>query len=201
MTRVVGLMSEFIVGGLLHMIEDDVMNVVLPPAFGTDANAQDFDWVTHEIHGAMWSNYQFVDAGNNDENFMHMVLVAPLTVFRVDPKDQVHPSALGLWVEPPPQFTYKIDLMKLGYEVASQFASALKKGQSVTAAAVTGVADVTVPVNVESTGPGAVPENDSRSVSKAAEKCKVKSSTKSWAEVADDSMRCRNRTRWELPLA
>ena len=44
MTQVVGLMSDYIVGRLLCMIEGDVMNMVLPPAFGIDAKARDFDW-------------------------------------------------------------------------------------------------------------------------------------------------------------
>ena len=43
MTRVIGPMSEYIIGHLLCMIEGDVMNIVLPPAFGTDAKARDFD--------------------------------------------------------------------------------------------------------------------------------------------------------------
>ena len=42
MMQVTGLMSEYIIGHLLRMIEGDVMNVVLPPAFGTDAKAWDF---------------------------------------------------------------------------------------------------------------------------------------------------------------
>ena len=41
MTRVIGPTSGFIVGRLLHMIEDDIMNVALPPTFGTDADTQD----------------------------------------------------------------------------------------------------------------------------------------------------------------
>ena len=123
MTQVIRSMSAYIVSQLLQMIKDNVMNVVLPLAFGTNANAQDFDWVPRAICGVMWSNYQFVDAENNDENFTHMVPVAPPTV----------------------------------------------------------------PINAESTGPGSIPKNDSHSISKATEKCKVKSSMKSWAEVADDS--------------
>ena len=102
MTQVVGLTSEYIVGQLLHMIEGEVMTVMLPPAFGTDAKAQDFDWIPHPIRGTMWSNYQLVDPGNGDENFTHMVPVAPSDVFRVDPGDQVCQSALRIHVEPPP---------------------------------------------------------------------------------------------------
>ena len=72
------------------MIEEDVMNIVLPPAFGSDGKARDFDWVPYPICGVMWSNYQFVDVSDGDENFTHVVLVAPLDIFRVDPGDQVH---------------------------------------------------------------------------------------------------------------
>ena len=80
------------------MIEDDVMNMVLPPAFGTDAKARDFDWVPHPIRGAMWSNYQFVDMEDRDENFTHMAWVAPLDVFREDPGDQVcHQQWGSVW--------------------------------------------------------------------------------------------------------
>ena len=107
------------------------------------------DWVPHPIHGAMWSNYQFIDLENGDENFTHMVSVAPLDMFRVDLGDQVHQSALGILPVPPPQFMYQTDLKKFGYDVASQFALALQKVKSLTVAASTGVAD---PMNSVSTG-------------------------------------------------
>ena len=165
------------------------MNVVLPPAFGTNAKARDFDWIPHPVRGAMWSNYQFVDTSNGDENFTHMVPVAPLDIFRVDLGDQVRRSVLGLHQVPPPQFMYQTDLTKSGYEVASQFVSVLQKGKSLTAAAAAGVVDTMVPVSTESTGLGAVPEDDSRNVSKATGKCKVKSSIKSRTAVINDSLR------------
>ena len=49
MTQVIGPSSAFLVGRLLHVIENDVTNIVLPPAFRLDAEAQDFDWVPHPI--------------------------------------------------------------------------------------------------------------------------------------------------------
>ena len=136
----------------------------------------------------MWSNYQFVDMDDGDENFTHMVLVAPLDIFRVDPGYQVRQSALGLHPVPPPQFTYQTDLMKCGYEVVSQFTSALQKGKSLTTAAAAEVADTTVPTGTESNGLGMVSQGDSHSASKATGKCKVKSSTKSHTAVTDDSL-------------
>ena len=175
MMQVTGPVSEYIIGHLLHMIEGDIMNVVLPPAFGTDAKARDFDWVPHPIRGTMWSNYQFVDPGEGNENFTHMVPVAPSDVFRVDLGDQVHRSALGFCVEPPPTFTYKTDLTRCGYKVASQFASALQEGKSLVTAASAGAAITMTPVSTESTGLGAVPEDNSPSASKATAKCKIKS--------------------------
>ena len=77
------------------------------------------DWVPHPLHGGMWFNYQLIDLGDSDENFTHMVLVAPLDVFRVDPGDQVHRSALGFHMEPLPMLTYTTDLTQCGYDVAS----------------------------------------------------------------------------------
>ena len=130
MTQVVGPTSDYIVGWLLRMIEGDVMNVVLPPTFGIYAKARSFDWVPHPVRGGMWSNYQLVDLGNSDENFTHMVPVAPLDLFRADLGDQVRRSALGFLVEPLPMLTYTTDLTRCGYEVASQFASALQQGKS-----------------------------------------------------------------------
>ena len=188
MTQVIRLTSEFIVGQFLRMIEDNIMNVVLPPAFGTDAKARDFDWVSHPIHGVMWSNYQFVDMSNGNKNFTHMVPVAPLDVFRVDPGDRVCRSALGLCPVPPPQFTYQTDLTKCGYEVVSQFVSALQKGKSLATAAAARAADTMVPLSTESTGLGTVPEDISQSVSKATEKCKVKCSMKNCTAVLDDPL-------------
>ena len=41
MTRLVRLMSDYIVGQLLCIIEGNIMNVMLPHAFGIDANTQD----------------------------------------------------------------------------------------------------------------------------------------------------------------
>ena len=51
MTRVVEPTSAFLVGQLLHMINNDTMHIVLPPAFGLDAEARDFDWVPHPVQG------------------------------------------------------------------------------------------------------------------------------------------------------
>ena len=45
------------------MIEGDIMNMVLNPAFEIDANARDFDWVPHPVCGGMWYNYQLIDPG------------------------------------------------------------------------------------------------------------------------------------------
>ena len=188
MTQVVGLTSEFLVGRLLCMIEDDVMNIVLPPAFGINADAWDFDWVTHPVCEVMWSNYQFVDTDNGDKNFTHMVPVAPMDVFQVDPGDQVRRSVLGLCLVSPPQFIYQTDLTKCGYDVASQFALALQKGKSLTAGAVAKAADTMVPIGTGTTGHGMVLEDNSHSVTKATEKCKIKSSMKSHISVPGDSL-------------
>ena len=100
MTRVIRPTLGFIVDRLLHMLEGDVMNLILPFAFGMNTNTQDFDWFPHHVHGAMWSNYQFIDSENSNENFTHMVLVAPVNVFWVDSGDQVHHSALGIHLVP-----------------------------------------------------------------------------------------------------
>ena len=180
MTGVVGLTSEFLVGRLLCMIEDDVMNIVLPPAFGINADAWDFDWVTHPVCKVMWSNYQFVDTDNGDENFTHMVPVAPMDVFQVDPGDQVPRSVLGLCLVSPPQFMYQTDLTKCGYDVASQFALALQKDKSLTVVAVAKAAGTA--------RHGMVLEDNSHSVTKATEKCKIKSSMKSHILVPGNSL-------------
>ena len=92
----------------------------------------------------MWSNYQLIDPGNGDENFIHMVLVAPL-----------------------PMLTYTTDLTWRGYEVVSQFVSALQQGKSLTTAAAAGVTVTTAPINTESTGLDVVPEDNPTSASKA----------------------------------
>ena len=70
------------------MIDNDTMHIVLPPAFGLDTEAQDFDWVPHPIRGNIWANYQLVDP-DSDENFTHMVPVALSNVFQMDPGDKV----------------------------------------------------------------------------------------------------------------
>ena len=88
MTRVVGPTSAFLVGHLLRVIDNDTTHVVLPPAFGLDAEAWDFDWVPHPVLGNIWANYQLVDP-DSDENFTHMVPIAPLSVFWTDPGHQV----------------------------------------------------------------------------------------------------------------
>ena len=179
MTRVVGPTLGFIVGRLLRMLEGDVMNVVLPPAFGMNADMQDFNFVPHLVRGAMWSNYQFINLENGNENFTHMVPVNPVNVFQVDLGDQVCRSALGICLVPPPQFTYQTDLTKVGYDVASQFASALKKGKSLTAAASSKLADPTTPVDAEVASSTTVPTNQPQGTFKTTDKCKTKSSSKS----------------------
>ena len=136
----------------------------------------------------MWSNYQFIDPGQGDENFTHMVLVAPLDVFRVDPGDQVCWSALGFGVEPPPMFKYKTDLTRCRYKVVSQFTSALQEGKSLATAAAAGVVVTMAPIDTESTGVGAVPKDNSPSASKVTAKCKIKSSMKNCMAATDDSL-------------
>ena len=90
------------------------MNVVLPPAFGLDADALDFDWVPHPVRGAMWANYQLMDLDKGDENFSHMVPVSPLEVFRMDPGDQVWQSALRIHPVSPPWLMFQMDLTQCG---------------------------------------------------------------------------------------
>ena len=187
MTWVIGSTSDYIVGQLLHMIEGDVMNIVLPPAFGINAKTQDFDGVPHPICGGMWSNYQLVDPLNGDENFTHMVPVASLDVFRVNLGDQVHQSALGFWVEPLPMLTYTTDLTRCRYKVASQFTSALQQGKSLATAAAAGMTVTTGPINAESAGRDVVLEDNPTGTSTATAKCKIKSSTKNLMAATDDS--------------
>ena len=119
----------------------------------------------------MWSNYQLVDPGDGIKYFTHMVPVDPLGVFRVDPGDQVHQSALGFQVEPLPTLMYTTDLMWC--DVASQFTSALQEGKSLSTAVAAGAKVVTAPVDAGSTRLGVVPEDNLTSVSKATAKCKV----------------------------
>ena len=88
MTQVIGPTSAFLVGRLLRVIDNDTMHVILPPAFGLDTEAQDFNWVPHPIQGNIWANYQLVDP-DSDKNFTHMVPVAPSNVFQMDPGDKV----------------------------------------------------------------------------------------------------------------
>ena len=45
MTRVVGPTAAFLVGRLLHVIDNDTMHIILPPAFCLDAETQDFNLV------------------------------------------------------------------------------------------------------------------------------------------------------------
>ena len=186
MTRVIGPTSNYIVGRLLHMIEGDAMNVVLPPAFGIYAKAQDFDWVPHPVREGMWSNYQLIDPGNSYENFTHMVLVAPLDVFSVDPGDQVRRLALGFRVEPLPMLTYTTDLTRCRHKVASQFTSALQQSKSLTTAVVAGAMVTMAPVNTESTGLDVVPEDNLTGASKVTAKCKIKFPMKNRTVATDD---------------
>ena len=44
------------------------------------------------------------------------------------------------------------------------------------------------PIGTESTGPGAVPEDNSTGASKATAKCKIKSSTKNCTAATDESL-------------
>ena len=135
----------------------------------------------------MWSNYQLVDLWNGDENFTHTVPVAPLDVFRVDPGDQVCQLVLGFRVEPLPMLTYTTDLIRYGYEVASQFTSALQQGKSLTTAVAARATVTMAPVNTESTRLDVVPEDNPTGASKATAKCKIKSSTKNYTAATDDS--------------
>ena len=90
MTWVIGLTSAFLVGHLLCVIENNITNVILPPTFGLDAEAWDFNWVPHPVWGTVWANYHLVDPDSEgDDNFTHMVSVAPSNIFRTDPGDQV----------------------------------------------------------------------------------------------------------------
>ena len=45
MAKSSGPASSFIFGRLLHVIVNEVTNVILPPAFGKDINSLGFDWV------------------------------------------------------------------------------------------------------------------------------------------------------------
>ena len=89
MTQVVGPTSAFLVGQLLRVIDNDTMHIILPPAFGLDAEAWDFDRVPDPVRGNIWANYQLVDP-DSDENFTHMVPVAPSNVFQMDPGTKSH---------------------------------------------------------------------------------------------------------------
>ena len=128
MTRVVWPMSAFLVGWLLHVI-DDTMHIILPPAFRLDAEARDFDWVPHPVQGNIWANYQLVDP-DSDENFTHMVPVAPSNVFQTDPGDKVWWSALGIHLVSPHHPTYKKDLTQYGQEVVTKFISAFYQAKN-----------------------------------------------------------------------
>ena len=66
---------------------------------------------------------------------------------------------MGFCLVPPPQFTYLTDLTKYGYEVVSQFMSALQKGKSLATAAAAEMVGMMVPIGTESTELGAVPED------------------------------------------
>ena len=136
----------------------------------------------------MWGNVFQLPAhrsGKGDENFTHMVPVAPLDVFRVDPGDQVRWLVLGFWVEPLPTLTYTTVLTRCWYEIASQLTSALQQGKSLTTAAAAGAMVIMAPINTESTGLDVVPEDNPTGASK----CKIKSSMKNCTAATDDLQR------------
>ena len=90
MTRVIGPTSAFLVGCLLRVIKNGITNIVLPPAFGLDVQAQDFDWIAHPVWGAIWANYQLVDPdGKEGQKPDSYGSRSPLNVFWMDPGDQV----------------------------------------------------------------------------------------------------------------
>ena len=168
------------------MIDNDTMHIVLPPAFGLDTEARDFDWVPHPIWGNVWANYQLVDP-NSVENFTHMVQVAPSNVFWMDPGDKVRRSVLGICLVSPIHLTYKKDLMEYGQDIVTKFVSAFYQAKNPEAMA---TAEATVTVGPEGTATHAeevTMEVNLPSKTKATDKCQVKSSKKEKFTPVNDS--------------
>ena len=126
--------------------------------------------------GDIWANYQLVDP-DSDENFTHMVPVAPSNVFWMDPGDKVRQLALGIHPVSPPHLTYKKDLMEYGQDIMTKFISTFYQAKNPE---VTATAEVTVaagPVGMATHAEEVTMEVDSPSKTKATDKCQVKSSS------------------------
>ena len=84
--------------------------------------------------------------------------------------------------------------MQCGYEIASQFTLALQHSKTSAATAAAGSVYTAVPVDTGTPGEGAVVEDNPHDATKATEKCRVKSSTKSHTSLADDSHKTPSRS-------
>ena len=188
MTWVVGPTSVFLVGHLLCVIKNDIMNIILPPAFRLDAEAQDFDWIPHPVHGTAWANYTLVDPDSEeDENFTHMVPIAPSNVFQTDPGDQVRWSTLGIHLISPPHLTYQKDLTQYGQDVASKFASVLMQTKNPEAMAMAEATIAAGPIGMATHLEEVTMESDLSGKTKATEKCQIKSSMKKQSAPVDNT--------------
>ena len=128
----VGPTSSFMFARLIRTEIGGITHVVLPPAFGKDADSISFDWVPCPVRGSVWANTELVDS--EDENLMHEVAVAPDDTYRPDPGDKICRSALGLRPVLLADVTYLYNLEGLGYEKALDFMSRVDVADAATGA-------------------------------------------------------------------
>ena len=116
-----------------------------------------------------------------DENFTHMVPIAPLNVFWTDPGDQVPWSTLGIRPISPPHLT------QYSQDVASKFASAFMQAKNPEVMATAEVTVTVGPVGMATHLEEVTMEGDSSGKTKATEKCWIKSSMKEQPAPANNS--------------
>ena len=162
-TRSVSPASSFMFARLIRADIGGVTHVVLPPAFGKDADSISFDWVPCPVRGSVWANTELVDS--QDDNLMHEVAVALDDTFHPDPGDKICCSALGLRPVPLSDVTYLYNLEGLGYERALDFMSRVHAADATTGSG--------TPCGAEGG-----PDEDAALQGKATDKCGPKSLTK-----------------------
>ena len=153
-----------------------------------DAEAWNFDCIAHPVLGANWANYHLVDPDSKgDENFTHMVSVAPSNVFQMDPGVQVQWSTLGIDLIFPPCVMYWKDLTQYGQDVVSKFASAFIQAKNPEMMAMAEVTVAAGPVGTITHPEDVTMQSDSSSKTKATDKCQIKSSAEEQSVSVDDS--------------
>ena len=162
-TRSVGPASSFMFGRLIQADIGGLMHVVLPPAFGKDAENLNFDWVPCPVRGSIWANSELVDLEGH--NLMHEVTVAHEETYRMDPGDKIRRSALGLRPVPLCDVTYMCNLDNLGLDKALEFMARMRSADA-------------APGPETSSNPTVGSSDDTTPQGKTNDKCRPKLSTK-----------------------